>query len=465
MIKQFIRNKTAPLLLTTLMATSATTAQAESWQLAWKISDLPNPESVIYNPPRDVLFVSNQALGAQPGEASISMLSTNGAVIDKNWITGLNEPKGMHIVGDKLYVSDVTELVEIDISEGKISQRYPAENARFLNDVTADSNGNVYVSDMFTSAIYRLDTNNQLQLWLQSPKLENPNGLLVQGDKLLVAGWGKFNDGKPLEAPHGNLLSVSLQNKAIARVSTETLGNLDGLIPHGDGEYYLSDWVDGAVLNYSAKTGLRKIIDTDRSSGDIAYLEDQGLLLVPMALQNEVRVYSRRHITTDLGVRRDGSYYTRLEWASHTLDTPLYWAANINDDDTARNSGSWGAPTTGPADAVLSFFGETQAVKRIRIFHNVGATVSPLDELAKTVKISLSNDADLQRIGDKTASLEDYTWQQVVNATMEQREGWFEFELPKPVNARYVRLQLTENFGTPPERSFVETSEIKLYGK
>lgn len=63
-----------------------------------------------------------------------------------------------------------------------------------------------------------------------------------------------------------------------------------------------------------------------------------------------------------LGVRRDGSYYTRIEWASHTESDPCFWVGNVIDDDTQRNGGTWGANTMGPADVVLSFFGETQKI-------------------------------------------------------------------------------------------------------
>ena len=51
-----------------------------------------------------------------------------------------------------------------------------------------------------------------------------------------------------------------------------------------------------------------------------------------------------------VGVRRDGSYYTRLEWASHSEAEPLFWAANVIDDDTERSGGTWANHTMGPAD-------------------------------------------------------------------------------------------------------------------
>jgi len=61
--------------------------------------------------------------------------------------------------GNKLYVSDITDLVEIDIASGKIIKRFNGPGSSFLNDVVADNLGNIYVSDTGTNTIYKLDTN------------------------------------------------------------------------------------------------------------------------------------------------------------------------------------------------------------------------------------------------------------------------------------------------------------------
>ena len=46
---------------------------------------------------------------------------------------------------------------------------------------------------------------------------------------------------------------------------------------------------------------------------------------------------------------------------------------------------------------------------------------------------------------------------------MEKAEGWQEIQLPAPIRAKYLRFDLVENHGTPPEIPWTETSEIKLY--
>ncbi len=165
-----------------------------------------------------------------------------------------------------------------------------------------------------------------------------------------------------------------------------------------------------------------------------------------------------------LGLRRDGSYYTRIEWASITESDPTFWVANLIRDDLERNGGTWGANTMGPADVVLSFFGEMQTVGRIRIFRNVGLyNASILEELAKTIRIYASATDEPRKLRRKDDAIDSVEWKLLTTVAMEKAEGWQEIILSEPVEAKYLRFELVENFGTPPDIPWVETSEIKLY--
>ena len=164
-----------------------------------------------------------------------------------------------------------------------------------------------------------------------------------------------------------------------------------------------------------------------------------------------------------IGVRRDGSYYTRIEWASHTESDPTFWVCNLIRDDTERNGGTWGANTMGPAIVVLSFFGEEQTVSRIRIFRNVGLDISILEELAKTIDIYYSDTDEPRKLRRKEDAIDSVPWEFALRVAMEKAEGWQEIELPRPIRAKYLRFDLVENHGTPPEIPWTETSEIKLY--
>jgi DNA-binding beta-propeller fold protein YncE len=99
----------------------AVAQESDQIQKLWETpTQLDTPESVVYEPTEDVLFVSN--IDGEPdekdGQGFISKISpSNGTVIELNWVTGLNAPKGMAVSSDssKLYVADITDLVEIDI--------------------------------------------------------------------------------------------------------------------------------------------------------------------------------------------------------------------------------------------------------------------------------------------------------------------------------------------------------------
>ncbi|MCD4692290.1 MAG: hypothetical protein K8R79_05210, partial [Calditrichales bacterium] len=116
------------------------------------------PESVCYDAKRKIIYVAN--INGNPttkdNNGFISKLSLTGKIVDLKWIKELNAPKGMGVFKGKLYVSDIDQVVEIDIDKSKILKRYEADGAKFLNDISIDKSGNVYISDMVANRIYRL---------------------------------------------------------------------------------------------------------------------------------------------------------------------------------------------------------------------------------------------------------------------------------------------------------------------
>src|SRR5262245_53031155 len=107
---------------------------------AWSLAGFKEPESALYDPQRNVVYVSNVAGEAdgKDGVGFISKMSPDGKMIEPEWVKGLNGPKGLMMSGNKLYVSDIDQLVEIDVDKGEVSNRWPAEGAKFLNDTAVD---------------------------------------------------------------------------------------------------------------------------------------------------------------------------------------------------------------------------------------------------------------------------------------------------------------------------------------
>lgn len=276
-------------LLIPLFASAASPILVPAWQTEIVLE---HPESVIYDSQREHLYISN--VNGAPNEADgngyISQLSLDGKLIKQHWITGLNAPKGMAIVDDILYVADINELVAIDLKNNKISMRYPAPNAKFLNDVAADAKGNVYVSDMFTNTLHRL-SQGTFEIWLHDDALQAPNGLLVEGNNLIVASWGNITDGFATDIA-GHLKTIDIASKKISSLGNGTsVGNLDGLEPDGKGNYFVTDWMIGKLLYITPAGNSTTLIKLDQGSADLTVLPQQNLIIIPMMLSNNILAY------------------------------------------------------------------------------------------------------------------------------------------------------------------------------
>src|SRR5919199_2757593 len=271
------------------------------------LTDLKNPESVAYAPKQNVLFVSN--VNGKPDQKDqngfISKVSpSNGSIIELKWVTGLDAPKGMAISNDntKLYVSDITDLVEIDIASGKIIKRFNAPGSAFLNDVASDNQGNIYVSDTGTNTIYKLDVANlgnstsssSLEAWLQSPQLNGPNGLHIDNNKnkLIVVSLG------PSSKPGGGIEVVDLKNKTISSLgkegTTSPFGRLDGVVSDAsETHYYVTDNPAGKVYAVNADgTGYVTLIDLHtQGAADLGSIPGQSTIIIPLMQDNKLVAY------------------------------------------------------------------------------------------------------------------------------------------------------------------------------
>jgi sugar lactone lactonase YvrE len=256
-----------------------------------------------------VLVVSNID-GAPDGKDKQGFISKvsplNGSIIELNWVTGLDAPKGMTIINNTnntlLYVSDITDLVEVDINNGKIINRYNAPGSAFLNDVASDNQGHVYVSDTVTNTIYRLDTKNlgnsnnnnaSLQVWLQTPELNGPNGLYVDdiNNKLIVVSVGPFSN------PGGSIRVVDLQNRTISSLGEEgtavPIGGLDGIEADSTGRYYyVTDNTAGKLYVVNSNGTGYETLDLQRQgTADLGTILDQNMIIIPMMQDNKLEAF------------------------------------------------------------------------------------------------------------------------------------------------------------------------------
>ena len=240
-------------------------------------------ESVIYDPEADVLYVSN--INGQPlekdGNGTISQVDMDGNVVMADWITGLDAPKGMGISNGKLYVTNITELVEANISDGQITNRWEVAEAVFLNDITVDTNGTIYFSDSGTNKVHKLE-NGEIEDFISGENLNSPNGLFAEDGRIMLATMGGSNFGY-----------IDLTTSEYV-VKTDSIGAGDGVAPDGDGHYLVSSW-SGEVFHINGdtweKTSLLRTEPDSIQSADITYVIDKQMLFVPTFFNNKVVAY------------------------------------------------------------------------------------------------------------------------------------------------------------------------------
>lgn len=248
--------------------------------LLWSAPDLPTPESVLFvadkKSPYLLVSLIDGDGSAADGKGGIATLETDGEVIEKEWITGLNAPKGMSIAQNNLYVADLTEVVVIDIKKQKIIKKIPIPGAVFLNDVTANSSGIVFVSDTRTNNIYRIEK-DQPTLYLEN--VSNANGLKAIGSNLVV-GAGQ------------ELLLFGADKKPLTLAKGFAQG-IDGIEMTQRGEFIVSCW-PGLIYYVFADGKIQLLIDSQAdkiNTADIGFDPATKTLFVPNFFKNSVTAY------------------------------------------------------------------------------------------------------------------------------------------------------------------------------
>ena len=249
----------------------------------WKTDTLlRTPESVQYDPQRQQLYVANinkVNVEKPDGDGFISVLNTDGKISNLKWARGLNDPKGMGILGNSLFVADLKDLVEIDLKTGNILKRHPAINSVMLNDVSVSPRGEVFVSDSRGHKLYRY-VDGKMELYLDDPNLQGPNGVFAEKDYMIVASAGT-----------GNLWKLDYATKTYSAWAM-TNKTADGILRYGN-DYLISCW-HGEVYYVKPDGKVWKLIDSKEpqtNTADFGYIPVTKTLLIPNFYKNTVTAY------------------------------------------------------------------------------------------------------------------------------------------------------------------------------
>ena len=258
-----------------------TTAVAEvSLEQIWATTDtnaLRTPESVLLDKSNDILYISliDGGGGDKDGKGGIAKVGTDGKISNASWVTGLSAPKGMGITGGQLYVTDLTDLVQVDLATGKITKKIAVDGAAGLNDVSVGQDGVVYFSDKNTGKIH---TYQDGKVATYHEGIDNPNGVLVVSDGVLYTESGK--------------LQKIGADKKVTTLAEGMDKSTDGIEEVSPGEYLVSCWA-GEIYHVKEGTAT-KLLDTKdikSNTADIGYDAAKKIVYVPTFFKNSVVAY------------------------------------------------------------------------------------------------------------------------------------------------------------------------------
>jgi hypothetical protein len=229
------------------------------------------------------------------GNGFISRVSPSGEVLELKWIDGeaegttLNAPKGMAIVGDVFYVTDITVVRMFDRVTGGALGEIAVEGATMLNDLAPASDGGVYLTDTGfqlgadggfepsgTDAVYHIAANGDVHTLIADPGLGAPNGVVeVDGDVWVVS----FMSGELFRLVDGERVDVT----------TVAEGRLDGVILVGD-RLMVSSWGSQGIHAGTVGGEFSAVVTDVQSPADIGYDATRNVILIPLFQLNEVRI-------------------------------------------------------------------------------------------------------------------------------------------------------------------------------
>ena len=264
---------------------SATPVVAEAVELSKvtgaKITGLKTPESVVQAKDGKI-YVSEINEFGKDGDGQISVIENGQASL---FTDGLDDPKGLVIIGDSLYVADKTQIIKINLADATKEVFVPAsaftKPPQFLNDLEADPQGNLYVSDSGDilgtgkgGVIYKINASGEVTKLIDgddNPLVMAPNGLLADdtGKVLLFVDFTS-----------GILYTLNTETGKLTDID-KGFGGADGLVHHSSGTMYVSDWKSGKVFAVALDGEITQIGPQYKAAADIALTKDERYLMVP----------------------------------------------------------------------------------------------------------------------------------------------------------------------------------------
>jgi sugar lactone lactonase YvrE len=279
--------------------TPADADAAEQHGLVHTTTGFRTPESVLYVPGDDVYFVSNinGAPADKDNNGFISRMSSAGVIDSLMFVSGgrdgitLHAPKGMALVGDTIWVTDIDVLRGFNRKTGAAVATIAFDPAPlFLNDVAAGEDGSLYVTDTGIrfqdgemshpgpNRVYRV-RGRQVSVAVDGNVLGGPNGIT----------WDRANQ-RFLIVPFASTDILEWRPGQPPTPIASGVGSFDGVEVLPDGRVLISSWADSSIYILS-NDSLHRAITGVPAPADIGVDTRRGRVAIPIFTEDRVEIW------------------------------------------------------------------------------------------------------------------------------------------------------------------------------
>lgn len=251
---------------------------------------LEHPEAIVSD--GNFLFVSCFGKDLAPAQKDtdgyIAKINFDGSVVEKHFFTGLSAPKGMCIVGDVLYFTDINRVKGVNLSNKTIVLDVKISAAKFLNDITSQDGKKLLISDSSLKAIFEVElqeANYSVYDSISAPTSTNGLHYDKKTKRLYVAGGKR-------QGEHASIGYYDA-NKKFVQIST-TAGSFDGLFLLNENTLLATDWQNssdnGRLVKINISTGSVSPCNNTRIAGsaDFYYHAPTKMVFIPALVSSKI---------------------------------------------------------------------------------------------------------------------------------------------------------------------------------
>lgn len=233
------------------------------------------PESVVYDSSRDRYLASNYTTG------DIVYLDRQG---NQGYLTRNQYCRnGLHIADNIVWAACIEQGIRgFDPDSGQLITHISIDGAVNCNDITSDTSGYLYVSDVYRNVIYKIDLDDYSYSIFVSSDISYPNGIYFQEryNRILLVS---LINNSPIQA-------INVSDSTVTTLVYTNRHNLDGITEDNEGDIYFSSWSTHSVYMYdSTLTNPPQFIYFNANgAADIFYDRINYVLAIPVMNGNEI---------------------------------------------------------------------------------------------------------------------------------------------------------------------------------